>query len=111
MLSRLLPSLLAVLPAVAWGQAAPFDLRGPDLYAVAAPPGASVSYNAKNITSPLSVLYDPAAGDSNTYVRYGTESWKSLTSAANIKLPGGVYGTDIMPVDSAGVCRTSNIYN
>jgi hypothetical protein len=94
-----------------WTAAECADMRGPDLYAVAVPPGARVNYQASNITSPLSVVYDPVAGDSNTYVRYGTESWKSLAAAANIKLPGGQYGTDIEPLDSAGVCRTSSMTN
>ena len=94
-----------------WTAAECADMRGPDVHAIAAPPGASVDYKDKNITSPLKVLFDPAAGDSNTYVRYGTESWKSLAAAANIKLAGGHYGSDIMPVDSLGTCRTSNQLN
>ena len=89
-----------------WTEAECADMRGPDMFAVAAPPGADVDYNASNITSPLKVVYDPVAGDSNTYVRYGTESWNSLASAANIKLPPGVYGSDIAPSDSSGTCRT-----
>jgi hypothetical protein len=94
-----------------WTAAECADMRGPDLYAIAAPPGATVQYQAGNITSPLSVLYDPVAGDSNTYVRYGTESWNSLAAAANVKLLGGQYGTDILPSDSSGVCLTSSMMN
>jgi hypothetical protein len=89
-----------------WTAAECADMRGPDMYAIAAPPGADVDFHAGNITSPLTVVYDPVAGDSNTYVRYGTESWNSLASAANIKLPAGVYGTDVQPSDSLGICRT-----
>jgi hypothetical protein len=82
------------------------DLRGSDLFAVAAPPGADVDYRDKNITSPLKVLYDAAAGDSNTYVRYGTETWNSLAANAGVRLSGGNFGTDIFPTDSSGTCRT-----
>ena len=94
-----------------WTEQECADLRGADLHAVAAPPGATVDYRDRNITSPLKVVYDPAAGDSNTYVRYGTESWKSLAAAANIKLAAGVYGSDILPIDSTGTCKTSDASN
>lgn len=50
---------------------------------------------------------DAAAKDSNTYVRYGTESWNSLASNA-IRLPGGTYGSDIEPTVQDGTCWTSN---
>lgn len=83
-------------------------IRGPDVPAVVAPPGANVSYKAKNIPSSPAVLYDPAAADSNTYVRFGTESWNTLTKNANVRLPGGVYGTAIQPVDSAGTCQVGD---
>jgi hypothetical protein len=78
---------------------------GPDLPAIAAPPGAKVTYKAKNIPSAPAVVYDAAAADSNTYVRFGTESWNSLAANA-IQLPGGGYGTDIGPsTDAGGKCN------
>jgi hypothetical protein len=57
------------------------------------------------------VVYDAAAADSNTYVRYGTESWVSLTSNADIKLPGGTYNSNIQPVGTATTCDRSQTWN
>lgn len=94
-----------------WTTAECADLRGPDLHAIVVPPGADVDFRFGHITSPLTILRDPIAADSNTYVRYGTETWNSLAAAANIKLPGGVYGSDILPTDSAGTCHTTRLMN
>jgi hypothetical protein len=91
-----------------WTAAECADLRGADQYAVVVPPGARANNLNNNIVSPLKVLRDASAADSNTYVRYGTESWNSLAAAATIKLPGGVYGSDILPSDSSGTCWTTN---
>jgi hypothetical protein len=57
--------------------------------AVVVAPGANVSIAGSAQTSVPAVAYDSAAADSNTYVRYGSESWNSLTSNADIKLSGG----------------------
>jgi hypothetical protein len=97
--------------AAAWDPAKCNTIMGPDLPAIVAPPGASVSYKAKNVPSLPAVTYDPAAADSNTYVRFGTESWKSLAANAQ-QLPGGVYGTDIVPsVGADGKCNTLDAGN
>jgi hypothetical protein len=50
---------------------------------------------------------DPAAADSNTYVRYGSESWNSLTANADIKIPGGNYNADLFPVGTTTTCDKS----
>lgn len=94
----------------AWDTTQCTTITGPDLPAIIAPPGANVQYHAKNIPSTPAVVYDAAAADSNTYVRYGTETWKSLAANA-IQLPGGVYGTDIFPTVSGGACDRSNTLN
>jgi hypothetical protein len=78
-----------------WSQCA--SIPGSTVPAVTVPPSSTVSYNSQNIGSTPAVQYDVAAADSNTYVRYGSESWNSLTSNADIKLPGGNYGNDIVP--------------
>ena len=75
--------------------------------AVTVPPSATVSYTPANIASSPAVSYDSAAADSNTYVRYGSESWNTLTANADITLPGGVYGSDILPVGTATTCDRS----
>ncbi len=79
--------------------------------AIVVPPGASVQYGQNNVPSTPAVQYDPAAADSNTYVRYGSESWNSLKANADINLPGGQYGTDILPVGTATTCDTGNQLN
>jgi len=79
--------------------------------AVVVPPTQTVQYNGGNIGSTPAVAYDASAADSNTYVRYGSESWNSLTANADIKLPGGVYGSDIEPVGTATTCDKSTNFN
>jgi Tfp pilus assembly protein PilX len=79
--------------------------------AVTVPPSGTVTYGPPNITSTPAVSYDSAAADSNTYVRYGSESWNSLTANADIKLAGGIYNNDIQPVGTATTCDKSGDFN
>lgn len=81
---------------------------GATVPAVTVPPTKTVTYNASNVGSTPAVSYDAAAADSNTYVRYGSESWNTLTSNADITLAGGVMGSDILPVGTATTCTKSN---
>jgi hypothetical protein len=92
-----------------WTQCA--SIPGTTVPAVVVPPGKTVDYKPGNIGSTPAVVYDAAAADSNTYVRYGSESWNSLTSNADVQLPGGVYGTDIAPDGTASTCNTGNPLN
>jgi hypothetical protein len=68
------------------------------------PPAGTVTTGPLNITSSPAVAHDSAAADSNTYVRYGSESWNSLSANADIKLAGGVFSTNIEPVGTATTC-------
>ena len=79
--------------------------------AVTIPPGKTVTANPANFGSTPAVTYDAAAADSNTYVRYGSESWNTLTANADIKLAGGVYNSDIEPVGTATTCDKSGNFN
>ena len=72
---------------------------------VTVPPTASVNYGPMNIQSTPAVFQDPAAGDSDTYVRYGSESWNSLTANADIKIPAGNYNADLYPVGTPTTCN------
>lgn len=73
--------------------------------AMMVPPGVTPDYNASNVGSTPAYQQSPAAADSNTYVRYGTETWNTLAANADIKLPGGTYNWDIEPeVDADGKC-------
>lgn len=90
----------------AWAHCA--SIPGDTVPAVAVGPSNTVNYGPQNITSSPAVVYDPAAADSNTYVRYGSESWNSLTTNADITLPGGVMNMDIFPVvNASGRCDYS----
>ena len=92
-----------------WSQCA--AIPGSTVPGVVVPPGDTVKYLPQNILSTPAVVYDPTAADSNTYVRYGTESWNSLVANADIKLPGGQYGQDIFPVGTATTCDRSQPLN
>ena len=83
----------------------------PTVPAVTVPPAGTVTTGPVNITSSPAVAHDSAAADSNTYVRYGSESWNSLTTNADIKLAGGVYSAAIAPVGTATTCDKSGDYN
>lgn len=87
------------------------SITGSTVPALVVGPSATVSYKAKNIGSTPEMVRDAAAADSNTYVRYGTESWNSLTSNADIKIPGGIWNSAIAPVGTATTCNTSVITN
>jgi hypothetical protein len=83
----------------------------PTVPAVTVPPAGTVTSGPSNITSSPAVAHDSAAADSNTYVRYGSESWVSLTSNADIKLPGGIYNSNLQPVGTASTCDKSGNFN
>lgn len=91
----------------AWTQCA--AIPNDTVAAVAVPPGELVKYGPLNILSTPEVLYDPAAADSNTYVRFGSESWNSLAANADVRLTNGNFtiGSDILPVGTATTCDTS----
>lgn len=80
---------------------------GATIPAVTVPPGATVNSGPHNLASTPGVAYDPAAADSNTYVRYGSESWNSLTANADITIPGGNYNADLEPIGTATTCNKS----
>lgn len=82
-----------------WSQCA--NIAGRDTFAITYAPGKDVDIQKPDLVTG-GTNADPAAGDSNTYVRYGTESWNSLVAAADIKLNAGTYGPE--PVGTATSC-------
>ena len=86
-------------------------MPAPTVPAVTVPPSGTVVTGPMNITSTPAVSHDSAAADSNTYVRYGSESWNTLTTNADIKLAGGVYGSDMLPVGTGTTCDKSGNFN
>ena len=93
-------------PPPGWTQCP--QLAGRDTFAISIAPGQTA-----DIQKPEFVVggtnRDPAAGDSNTYVRYGSESWNSLAANADIKLPSGTYLP--APVGSTTTCNRSATAN
>lgn len=82
-----------------WTQCA--NIAGRDTFAISYAPGRNVNIQKLDMVTG-GINADPAAGDSNTYVRYGTESWNSLVAAADLKLPGGTYRPE--PVGTSSTC-------
>ncbi len=82
-----------------WTQCA--SIAGRDTFAISYAPGKTAS-----IQKPQNVIggtyADPASADSNTYVRFGSENWRSLTANADITVNGGTWQP--LPVGSATDC-------
>ena len=82
-----------------WTQCA--SIAGRDTFAISYAPGKTAS-----IQKPQNVIggtyADPASADSNTYVRFGSENWRSLTANADITVNGGTWQP--LPVGSATAC-------
>jgi hypothetical protein len=90
-----------------WSQCA--SIPDADMPGVTVPPGKTVStQGAGTIAGVPAVAYDSAAADSNTYVRYGSESWNTLVANADISLAGGTYNSAIAPVGTATTCTSGN---
>lgn len=83
-----------------WEQCA--SIPGRDTFAIAHAPGfpPNIQGQANNIRNGINP--DPAAADSNTYVRYGTESWQTLVANADLTISGGTYQP--RPVGTATTC-------
>jgi len=77
---------------------------GATVAALMVAPTVTPDYKPGNILSTPAYERDPAAADSNTYVRYGSETWNSLAAGAEIQIPGGNYNWDIEPVKSGTNC-------
>ena len=89
-----------------WTQCA--SIAGRDTFAISYAPGNTVS-----IQKPQNVIgganADPTAADSNTYVRFGTESWETLVAGADYTIPGGNYSPS--PAGTLTTCDYSAAYN
>ncbi len=77
------------------------SIVGRDTFAISYAPGKTA-----DIQRPQQVIggthADPASADSNTYVRYGSENWQSLTANADITVNGGTWQP--LPVGTATTC-------
>ncbi len=81
-------------------------IPGGDVPAISHAPGADIDYKTKNIPSTPATKVNAAAADSNTYIRFGTETWYSLAENADVKIPAGAspVGSDILPVGTDTTC-------
>jgi hypothetical protein len=82
------------------------DASAPGLAGIVASPTASVSIQkADQVVGTPQVLRDPLAADSNTYVRYGDETWNALKGQANVTISAAPPAA--MPVALNGSCNKS----
>lgn len=62
----------------------------PNMAGIVASPTASVTIQkASQVIGTPQILRDPLAADSNTYVRYGDETWNALVAMANVTITNG----------------------
>jgi hypothetical protein len=71
--------------------------------AVVLAPSVTLTIDSTAIGSAPSVLRDPVAADSATYLRFGDAWWNDLALAADVRLADGAHVTP-MPVTSGGSC-------
>jgi hypothetical protein len=82
-----------------WTQCA--NITGRDTFAISYGPGRDVDIQKPEMVTG-GTHADPLAADSNTYVRFGTESWQSLVAGADATIPGGNYSPE--PTGTATTC-------
>jgi hypothetical protein len=82
------------------------DYPGRDTTAVAYAPGATLDIQkASNAVGTPQSYADPNAGQDGTYIKFGDESWTTLTQQADVILSGDM---DPSPVGTATTCTRSN---
>lgn len=74
---------------------------------VVAPDAVVTIQKAGQVLGSPTVDTSELAADSNTYVRFGDETWTALVAQANLTLPGGAYGSAVAPVTASGSCDKS----
>jgi hypothetical protein len=106
-----------------WGSAASGDcngIAGSNKAGVVVPAGSTVTTQGSSTVQgggyPDGWRTDPLAADQNTYVRFGDETWNTLTSQANVTLQGdNTIGSNIYPTVTPPIvgtdCNKSNTLN
>lgn len=82
------------------------QIAGNDTFAISYAPGKTATVQ-KPVTG--GIYADPAAADSNTYVRFGTESWQSLVAGSDVTIPGGNFSPE--PSGTATTCNYGTVGN
>jgi hypothetical protein len=85
----------------------------PDKAALVVGPTATVTIQkAASVTGSPQTTVDALASDSNTYVRFGDETWTALVAGANIIMTDGGATSDGVPsVLGNGACDKGNVNN
>jgi Tfp pilus assembly protein PilX len=74
----------------------------PNKAGIVATPTATVSIQKPTqVVGSPQVMRDPLASDSNTYVRYGDETWNALRAQANVTVTNGTGPANVAPTVSA----------
>lgn len=88
------------------------DASAPGLAGIVAPPSASVTIQkSTQVVGTPQVLRDALVADSNTYIRYGDETWNTLVSMANVTITSGNPPDAIPTVLADGSCNKASMTN
>lgn len=88
------------------------DAAAPDKAGIVASPLASVSIQkSSQVVGNPQVSRDPLAADSNTYVRYGDETWNALVAQANFTITNGNPPNTAPSVNADGSCNKADPSN
>ena len=88
------------------------DAAAPNMAGIVAPPTASVSIQkADQVIGNPQVVRDALVADSNTYIRYGDETWNTLVSMANVTLTNGNPPDAAPTLLADGSCNKASVTN
>lgn len=77
-----------------WAQCGAVPNAGQSVYGLSVPPGTAVGPKVQNIQgTPSNIEYNAAAGNDQTYIEYGDETYQSLAAQATWTIP-----SDLAPV-------------
>jgi len=88
------------------------DATQPDKAGIVAPPSATVSIQKSNqVLGTPQVMRDALVADSNTYIRYGDETWNTLVSMANVTITNGNPPNTGPTLTADGSCNKADVSN
>jgi hypothetical protein len=90
------------VPPTGWDCA---SMPGRDTTGVAYAPGATLTIaKAGNVVGTPQSLADPNAANDGTYIKFGDESWTTLTQQADVIIPDGTNPGTLTPIGTATTC-------
>jgi len=88
------------------------DATQPNLAGIVAPPTATVSIQkASQVVGNPQVTRDALVADSNTYIRYGDETWNTLVAMANVTITNGNPPDAAPTLNADGSCNKASASN